>query len=64
MSETDEDDVKTVLYTKSAWLQPVESVDDLPTEGVEEGTKVLVGPESGDEDQTYQFFGGAWICID
>lgn len=63
MGSDEPDDVKTVLIQKLKWLPPVDSVDDLPTQGVEEGTHCFV--EGDDEDEEiWQFTDQRWIRID
>ncbi|MEZ4318362.1 MAG: hypothetical protein R3F61_12700 [Myxococcota bacterium] len=60
----DEEDIKTQLLTKAKWLPPVDHVDQLPTEGVEEGTRVFVDCEEADNEEVWVFQDGSWVHLD
>jgi hypothetical protein len=58
-----DDEAKTQLLTRAKWLPPVERIDQLPTEGVEEGTRCFVDgdvDEAADEE-VWEFRGGRWV---
>ncbi|MBW1879134.1 MAG: hypothetical protein JRJ84_12285 [Deltaproteobacteria bacterium] len=57
MEDEDPSDAKTQLYSDLHWLAPVDSVADLATDGVLEGTLCFVDAEQ----RVYEFVGGEWI---
>lgn len=61
----DEDLIKTQMITKIRWLPPVETTDQLPVDGVEEGTHCFVeGPDHEGEEEVWKFEGGRWVRED
>lgn len=57
-----DDEAKTQLLTRVKWLPPVETPDQLPTEGVEEGTRCFVdGPDAANEEEVWEFRDGRWV---
>lgn len=58
----EEDEVSTQLITKLNWLQPVERVEDLPVEGVPDGSMCFV--EADGEEEVWQFVDGVWVRVD
>jgi hypothetical protein len=60
MDDEESDDDTTQHYSDMRWVTPVNSVADLPTEGVEEGALCFVDAEQ----RIYQFVGGEWITSD
>lgn len=59
-----EDDIKTQLLTRVKWLPPVDTLDELPQDGVAEGTRCFVGPEDADVEEVREFRGGRWVIVD
>lgn len=57
-----EDETATQLITKLSWLKPVARVEDLPTEGVEEGAMCFVEAEG--EEEVWQYKSGTWERVD
>ncbi len=58
----EEDEIATQMITKLNWLTPVETVDQLPKEGVPEGSMCFVAPEG--EEEVWQLVQGTWTRID
>ncbi len=59
---TNEDTIKTTLFTKAKWLRPVATVADLPANGVAEGTRCFVDVDGTDDDEeVWEFTEGQWI---
>ena len=57
-----EDDIATRRIEKIPWLPPVDSVEDLPTQDVPEGTMCFVEAEG--QEEVYQYTNGAWMRVD
>jgi len=60
----EQDELETQIMTKANWLPPVERLEQLPVEGVEEGTRCFVEPDDGDFEEVWVFRSGAWVHID
>ncbi len=58
----EEDDIATRVITKVPWLPPVQSVLELPEEGVAEGTMCFVAADQ--EEEVWEFRDGAWCKMD
>ena len=59
-----EDDIETRVMTRANWLPPVKSQDELPTEGVAEGSMCYVeGDVSGDEE-VWEYRNSRWSRLD
>jgi hypothetical protein len=61
---SDEDQIKTQVMTKAKWLPPVESIDQLPLEDVEEGTRCFVDSDERDDEEVWEFKDGRWVHLD
>jgi hypothetical protein len=60
----DEDDIETRVMTRANWLSPVKSKEELPTEGVTEGSMCYVeGDVSGDEE-VWEYRNSRWSRFD
>lgn len=61
----DQDLIKTQLITKIRWLSPVASAEELPTDGVEDGSHCFVeGPDGDAEEEIWMYEEGKWVRID
>ncbi|MCB9679024.1 MAG: hypothetical protein H6737_28240 [Alphaproteobacteria bacterium] len=60
----EEDEIKTQMLTKAKWLPPVDDVNLLPIEGVEEGTRCFVDSEANDEEEVWVFTDGRWVHLE
>lgn len=61
--ERNEDEIETRMITKANWLKPVASPDELPTDGVDEGTMCYVEADDADEEEVWEFQLGRWVRI-
>jgi hypothetical protein len=61
--ERNEDDIETRVISRANWLPPVASPEELPTDGVADGTMCYVEADDADEEQVWEFTGGAWVHI-
>lgn len=60
-----EDDIPTRRIQKISWLPPVPRAEDLPIDGVLDGTMCLVEGRDGEgEEEVWEFEGGSWRQID
>lgn len=60
-----EDDIPTRRIQKVDWLPPVTRTEDLPIDGVLEGTMCFVeGPDGEGEEEVWEFHAGGWRRID
>ncbi|MCA9571971.1 MAG: hypothetical protein KC656_29235 [Myxococcales bacterium] len=59
----EEDAIKTQLMTRTRWLPPVEKVQDLPIDGVTEGTRCFVDGD-GEVEEVREFRQGIWVIVD
>ena len=65
MSNADPDQVKTQLMQKIRWLPPVQSVHDLPVEGVAPGMHCFVESDDAEADEEiWAFNDGQWTRVD
>lgn len=59
-----EDDIETRMMTRATWLPPVKSQEELPTDGVAEGSMCYVeGDVSGDEE-VWEYRNARWSRLD
>ena len=59
-----EDEIETRVMTRANWLPPVKAPEELPTEGVAEGSMCYVeGDVSGDEE-VWEYRNSRWSRFD